>query len=154
MLDGPGALLWWVMEINGLPAHALLVHGAVVLGPLAGLLAVGYAVPALRERLRGTTLVAAVLAAFFVVLAYLSGDSYLESNPALENIPAVGTHEERAEVTLWVTLVFAALAVAATTLRTGRAARVLPLLAALGGVATVVAVVLTGDAGARAVWGG
>ena len=32
--------------------------------------------------------------------------------------------------------------------------RVLPLLAAVVGVATVVAVVLTGDAGARAVWGG
>ena len=40
-----------------MPAHALLVHGAVVFGPLAGLLAVGYAVPALRERLRGVTLV-------------------------------------------------------------------------------------------------
>ncbi len=90
-----------------MPAHALLVHGAVVFGPVAGLLAVAYAVPALRERLRGVTLVTAVLAAVFVVLAY-----------------------------------------------PGRAARVLPLLAAVGGVATVVAVVLTGDAGARAVWGG
>jgi hypothetical protein len=27
------------MEINGMPAHALLVHGAVVFGPVAGLLA-------------------------------------------------------------------------------------------------------------------
>lgn len=137
-----------------MPAHALLVHGAVVFGPLAGLLAVGYAVPALRERLRGVTLVTAVLAAVFVVLAYLSGDSYLEDNPALSNIPAVGTHEDRAVLALWVTLAFSLLAVAATTLRTGRAARVLPLLAAVVGVATVVAVVLTGDAGARAVWGG
>ena len=137
-----------------MPAHALLVHGAVVFGPLAGLLDVGYAVPALRERLRGVTLVTAVLAAVFVVLAYLSGDSYLEDNPALSNIPAVGTHEDRAVLALWVTLAFSLLAVAATTLRTGRAARVLPLLAAVVGVATVVAVVLTGDAGARAVWGG
>ena len=109
-----------------MPAHALLVHGAVVFGPVAGLLAVAYAVPALRERLRGVTLVTAVLAAVFVVLAYLSGDSYLEDNPALSNIPAVGTHEDRAVLALWVTLAFSALAVAATTLRTGRAARVLP----------------------------
>jgi hypothetical protein len=142
------------MEINGMPAHALLVHGAVVFGPVAGLLAVAYAFPALRERLRGVTLVTAVLAAVFVVLAYLSGDSYLEDNPALSNIPAVDTHEDRAAFALWVTLAFSALAVAATTLRTGRAARVLPLLAAVGGVATVVAVALTGDAGAQAVWGG
>ena len=105
-----------------MPAHALLVHGAVVFGPVAGLLAVAYAVPALRERLRGVTLVTAVLAAVFVVLAYLSGDSYLEDNPALSNIPAVGTHEDRAVLALWVTLAFSALAVAATTLRTGRAA--------------------------------
>ena len=105
-----------------MPAHALLVHGAVVFGPVAGLLAVAYAVPALRERLRGVTLVTAVLAAVFVVLTYLSGDSYLEDNPALSNIPAVGTHEDRAVFALWVTLAFSALAVAATTLRTGRAA--------------------------------
>ena len=51
-----------------MPAHALLVHGAVVFGPVAGLLAVAYAVPALRERLRGVTLVTAVLAAVFVVV--------------------------------------------------------------------------------------
>ena len=106
-----------------MPAHALLVHGAVVFGPLAGLLAVGYAVPALRERPRGVTPGTAVLAAVFVVLAYLSGDSYLEDNPALSNIPAVGTHEDRAVLALWVTLAFSLLAVAATTLRTGRAAR-------------------------------
>ena len=132
-----------------MPAHALLVHGAVVFGPVAGLLAVAYAVPALRERLRGVTLVTAVLAAVFVVLAYLSGDSYLEDNPALSNIPAVGTHEDRAVLALWVTLAFSVLAMAATTLRTGRAARVLPLLAAVGGVATGARTSRRGAAGTR-----
>ena len=96
------------------------------------------------------------IALVFVVLAFVSGDSYLESNRALEAIPAVETHEERAELALWVTIVFSALALAATVLR-GRSAtadRVLPWVVAVGGVATIVVIVLTGDAGARAVWGG
>lgn len=143
------------MEINGLPAHALFLHGAVVFGPLAGLLAVAYAVPALRDRLRWTTLVTALLAVGFVVLTYLSGNAYLDDNPALSSIPAVSTHEDRAGLALASTLVLAVLVVAATALRgRGRAEVVLAPLAALAGVATVVTVVLTGDAGSRAVWGG
>lgn len=142
------------MEINGLPAHALFVHGAVVLGPLAGLLALAYALPALRDRLRWTTLVTAVAAAGFVVLAYVSGRDYLDANTALGSIPSVATHQDRAVWALWVTLGFSVLAVLATALRgRGRVEQVLAPLAALAGVATIVAVVLTGDAGARSVWG-
>ena len=42
------------MEINGLPLHVLVVHAAVVFGPLAALSAIGYvALPSQRDRLRG-----------------------------------------------------------------------------------------------------
>ena len=41
------------MEINGLPLHPLVVHAAVVFGPLGALLALGYvSLPARRDRLR------------------------------------------------------------------------------------------------------
>lgn len=145
------------MEINGLPVHALVIHGAVVFGPLAGLLAIGYVVPPLRDRLRVPLLATAVLAAGFVVAAYLSGRSYLDDNPALGSIPAVQTHQDRAAVALWVVLAFAVVAIAATLLhrRGGPALRAgLGALLVVGAVGSVVSVVLTGDAGAQAMWGG
>ncbi|WP_122818225.1 DUF2231 domain-containing protein [Nocardioides pantholopis] len=145
------------MEINGLPLHALVIHGAVVLGPLAGLLALVYVVPRGREWARWPMVGAALVAAGFVVAAYLSGRDLLDSNPALGQLPAVATHEDRAGLALWVTLVFAVLAVVV-----GLAHRHLEgpvrllgsLLLAVAALATIVAVVLTGDAGAEAVWGG
>ncbi|MET3811547.1 hypothetical protein [Arthrobacter sp. UYEF3] len=39
-----------MIEIAGLPAHILLVHAVVVLGPIAGLAAIVYAVAARWHR--------------------------------------------------------------------------------------------------------
>ena len=45
------------MEINGLPLHVLIVHAAVVFGPLAALSALAYVgLPSWRDRLRWVTL--------------------------------------------------------------------------------------------------
>ncbi len=144
------------MEFNGLPLHALVIHGAVVLGPLAALLALAYVVPPARDWARWPMVGTAVVAAGFVLLAYLSGRDLLDSNPALGQIPAVATHEDRAGVALWVTLAFAVLAVLAGLLhrRGGPLRLALAAVVGVGAVATLVAVVLTGDAGAKAVWGG
>lgn len=144
------------MEVNGLPLHALVIHGAVVFGPVAALLALAYvAIAPLRDRLRWPMGGVAVLAGLFVVAAYLSGRSYLDANPGLEQLPVVRTHEARAGVTLWITLGFAGVAAAAAVLhlRTGAVRIGLGVLLTLGAVATLVSVVLTGDAGSRAVWG-
>ena len=144
------------MEINGLPLHPLLVHAAVVFGPLAALVALVYAVvPAWRDRLRVPMAGLAVLAGLAVVAAYLSGKDFLDSRPELAQIPAVGTHEDRAEVALWVTLGFTLVAVAAAALhrRPGAVRLATQVLLGLAAVATLVIVVLTGDAGSRAVWG-
>lgn len=144
------------MEINGLPLHALAIHGAVVFGPLAALLAVAYVASSRwRAGLRLPMAGLALVAGFFVVLAYLSGDSYLDSNPALSQLPAVATHQERAGVTLWVTIAFVVVAVTTAALhrRSGAVRVVLVALLAATALATLVSVVLTGEAGTRAAWG-
>ena len=144
------------MEINGLPLHPLVVHAAVVFGPLAALAALGYVlVPRWRERLRWPMVVLALIATGAVVAAYLSGENFLESKPELESSPAVETHEERAGLLLWGTRAFGVVGLAAGWLstRTGAVRVVLDVLLVVGAVALLVLVVRTGDSGARAVWG-
>ena len=144
------------MEINGLPLHPLLVHAAVVFTPLAALTALVYAlVTRWREKLRWPMVVLAVVATLAVVAAYLSGKSFLESNPALAERAIVGTHEERAELLLWLTLGFGAVALVSGWLhpRSGPVGLGLRALLAVAAAAVLVQVALTGDAGSRAVWG-
>lgn len=143
------------MEINGLPLHPLVVHAAVVFGPIGALTALVYAaVPRWRDRFRLPMLALAMVATGSVVAAYLTGDSFLESRPELGREPMVGTHEERAELLLWVTLAFGviALVVGWWHARPGILRTVAQVLLAVAAVAVLVQVVLTGDAGARAVW--
>ena len=144
------------MEINGLPLHPLLVHAAVVFGPLAALAAMVYAVlPSWRDRLRMPMAGLAVVAGLAIVAAYLSGNSFLDSRPELGQLPAVQTHEDRAQFALWVTLAFSVIAVATAWLheRPGAVRVLTNVLLGVSAVATLVVVVLTGDAGSRAVWG-
>ena len=144
------------MEINGLPLHPLVVHAAVVLTPLAALAALAYAlVTRWRERLRWPMVAVAVAATLAVVAAYLSGSSLLDSNPALAERSIVRTHEERAELLLWLTFGFGVVAVVSGWLHawSGPVRPGLRALLALAAVAVLVQVALTGDAGTRAVWG-
>jgi hypothetical protein len=159
------------MEINGLPAHVLIVHAAVVFLPLAAVLAVVYAWVvrwrwATRWPMVGFTAVA--LAA--VVSAYFSGRSFLNSKPELKQLASVQLHRERASVLFWVAIVFAILVFLAAwglggpsglISGWGGRGRHNPLvewsLVAMLSILSVVAllmVIQTGDAGARAVWGG
>ena len=144
------------MEINGLPLHPLAVHAAVVLGPVGAMAALAYAVlPRLRDRLRLPMLGLALVATGTVVLAYFSGDDFLATRPELAQNPQVAVHQERAELLLWLTLGFGACATVAGLLhtRTGVVRTVLPIVLAALSLAVLVQVVLTGEAGARAVWG-
>lgn len=145
------------MEISGLPVHALVVHAAVVLGPLAALAALAYTVVARwRDWLRVPMVVVALAATASIVAAFVSGNSFLEANPQLARKRYVEIHEARAGLLLWLGVGFGVVTVATGWLhdRPGvvrTAARVLLALAAL---AVLVQVVLVGDAGARAVWQG
>jgi hypothetical protein len=143
------------MEINGLPVHPLVVHAAVVFGPLAALAALGTLVPRWRDRLRWPMVVLAVLATGAIVVAYLSGGDLLDSKPELRTSPLVEEHEERAELLLWTTLAFGVVALGAGWLhaRTGAVRVVVDVLLGLLALAVLVLVIRTGDAGARAVWG-
>ena len=146
------------MEINGLPLHALVIHGAVVFGPLAALTGIAYAVlPGWRERLRWPLVVLVVIAVGAIWVAYLSGEDLVEGNtyggPLAE---LVETHQDRAGILRIAASAFGVLALAAAwwQTRTGVLRHVLAALAGVGGVVTLVYVVLVGDAGAQIAWYG
>lgn len=145
------------MEIRGLPLHALLLHAAVVLGPLGALTALVYvAVTPWRDVLRWPMLAAALVATGAIVAAYLSGVNLLESRPGLGQKPLVQIHQERARVLLWLALGFGAVASVTAWLhpRSGAVRVLLAVALTASAVAVLIQVVLTGDAGARAVWVG
>ncbi len=148
------------MEINGLPLHVLVVHAAVVFGPLAALSAIGYvALPSQRDRLRWVTLVLVVIAFGAIWTAALSGEDFYESDrfKGIEGSVVeknIEDHEELGEmlrnvVTLF--LVVTGLAVWQHK-REGVMRYALGALLVAAALATLVYTVLTGDAGARAVW--
>jgi Predicted membrane protein (DUF2231) len=66
-------------ELLGLPAHPLLVHAAVVFGPLLVGLVIGYAlVPPVRKWTAWAVAGLAVIAPIALWLAKLSGDAFLQ----------------------------------------------------------------------------
>ncbi|MFC7545150.1 DUF2231 domain-containing protein [Plantactinospora sp. GCM10030261] len=155
-------------EIQGLPAHALLVHAAVALVPMLILAAVAYAlVPRFRSKvgwLAGLLSVAAVAA---VYVAKESGEQ-LEAVLVAKNYPPeilgqVTEHAALADLLFWWTLGLAAATLLLLLITSGyRRVRALPtwlswLLAAVVVVLAGVTgwyVYQTGDTGARAVWEG
>lgn len=148
------------MEINGLPVHVLAVHAAVVFGPLAAGVAITYAaLPSWRDRLRWVTLVSVLVATASIWVAHLSGTAFLESDRfdgvAGEVLQKIETHEAYADVLRLITSGFAVVTILATWLhsRTGAVQVVLRVLVVVAALATLVWTVLTGEAGALAVWG-
>jgi cytochrome c biogenesis protein CcdA len=147
------------MNIAGLPLHVLVVHAAVVFGPLSALAALAYvSVPRYRDLLRWPTLVLVLIATAAIWLAFFSGESFYDSdrfaNVSGELQDNIEKHDELAHTLRWVTTGFAIVTVAATWLhdRTGPTRVVLNVLVAAFALATLVYVALTGDAGARSVW--
>ncbi len=153
------------MTINGIPLHPLIVHAAVVLVPLAALFAILYAVlPARRWQTRTPAAVLAVGAALAVQLASMTGDQLKEQLHG--NAVLIATHEQWAGLLQGAMWVLAALMVIGWWAlphenplpdhdhRQGVTALATPLVLLLpaAAVAVMVLVVLTGDAGARAVW--
>jgi len=158
-------------KINGLPAHALLVHVVVVLVPVAAVMVVCSALwPAARRRLGVGTPVVAFAALVSVPLATHAGE-WLEAR--VPSTPLVRRHTELGDSLLpWVLVLFvlaaglwflqrrAAVAGGAAGGAAGAATRpgalfvVAAVLSVVAAVGSVVQVVRIGDSGAKAVWSG
>jgi len=160
------------MEINGIPLHPLVVHAAVVLAPLAVLFGIAFAVrPSWRYLLRWPTALLAVGACGGLWVAKLTGqqfrDDLLEQKRITQQL--IDTHQSRGTVLAWVSIAFLALVVIGfwklggpSGFRSGRGEKamgegwlelVLPASIVVVGLVVLVWALLTGDAGARAVWG-
>lgn len=114
-----------------------------------------YAVPPWRDRLRWPVLASALLAVAAIVAAYLTGDHFREVNDF--GGPQVEQHAEYAVDLLWATVGFGVVALLTTLLHRADARWLRVLLTVLlvaDALAVLVLVVLTGEAGARAVWDG
>ena len=163
------------MEISGVPLHPLVVHAVVMLVPVAVLLGWGHAFLAgWRWLTRWLALGASVAALGAVFVARQSGEDLLEKRAFLTSAQSpvrdlIETHEERADLLFIAVIAFTVVTVVAfwalpavSGLTTGRYAhvgrddvwllRTVQLLSVATGLAALVYVVLTGDAGARAVW--
>ncbi|MBJ7470373.1 MAG: hypothetical protein JHD16_03690 [Solirubrobacteraceae bacterium] len=139
-------------KIGGIPAHPLIVHLPIVLGPLVGLLAVLLLVPSLRAKLAWPTAGLAVVFAVSAMLAVQSGETLAET---LQLGDLIEEHEEAAEALRNIALLFAAVAVGVAALRskvTGTAQHAAVVVLAVLGVATIGFTIKTGHEGAKAVW--
>lgn len=156
-------------EFLGLPLHVFVVHATVILLPLVATLALAYVgLPSWRWLLRWPLAAGAVGAPILTFVTLKAGQALKEQLGLPDAV--IGTHQSRAGLLLVFTVVFAVAGLAAAYTLGGPsllvsgagsrrgAARVVQIgvavLLAVAALLVVVQVVLTGDAGARAVWGG
>ncbi len=146
-------------KITGLPLHPLVVHAAVVFAPLGAAAALAYVfLPKYRDLLRWPTMALAAIAFLTIWAAYLTGNNFFASsrfdNFSGELLDRIHKHQSYARTLRWIATGFGIVTVAATYLhtRTGTTRMVLSGLVVVLAVLTLVWTVLTGDAGARAVW--
>jgi hypothetical protein len=147
--------------IAGLPAHVLLVHLIVVLIPGTALLEILCALwPAARRRLVWLVLAMAVLLMVTTPVAINAGEWLYDQEKHHSAI--LQTHADRGEQMLYFSIALGLIAVALAVLQwwEGRSEQRRPivniavaLLAVAVGIVSIVAVVRTGDAGSRSVWG-
>ena len=156
------------MEIFGLPMHVLVVHAAVVFTPLAVTATILFAVlPRWRYLSRWPAVILALAATGSVWMARLSGEDLQEAR----NLPdqLIETHQARGQVLALVMIAFLVLTLLGARLlggpsglTSGRGAvavreawmeTVVPIALVVVSLVALVYVVLTGDAGSRAVWG-
>jgi hypothetical protein len=147
--------------IFGLPAHALLVHGIVVLAPLTAVLLVLCALwPAARRRLVWLVLAFAVAVVVLTPLTVSAGE-WLYGRSA-QHSPILEAHQERGEWMIYFALGLLAVAlvvVAQHWLETRKPAKrsvfnvAVAILAVGVGAWSMVGVVSIGHSGTEAKWG-
>lgn len=145
----------------------LVVHAAVILIPLTALLVIAFAVlPKWRWLSRWPSALAGVGALGLAWLTRISGHDFVDARPELEKL--VQTHMERGDLLAVLMIPFAVLVLVGawslagpSGLASGRGFRDsrvpamekwLPAVLVLASLGIIALTVLTGDAGARAVW--
>lgn len=146
--------------INGLPAHILLNHFVIALGPLAALLAMFCAAwPAARQWLVWLTLFLAVTTLILTPLTVGSG-TWLAGR--MRPTPTLGVHQQLGETLIYVVaaLVATVALLAAVQVRQARGIPVqfsvhalVVVLVIVAAAATLVQTYRVGESGARAAWG-
>jgi hypothetical protein len=154
------------LQVGGLPLHPLVVHAIVILVPLtAGAIVLGTIWPAARRRLGIVTPLAGLLLVILVPIAVAAGQS-LEA--VVGPRPGVLEHASLGGMLLpWVIAMFLASAaqwawhrrrVAHAAAEHARRDALITIgigaIAIIAAVGAVVMVVLIGESGSRAVWGG
>lgn len=153
------------MNVNGLPLHPLIVHGAVVLVPLTLIFAALLFIRRIRTPMTLMAGVSGIVAFIFVAVAHNSGEQLQE---ALAPSQAITKHAELAGAIMPLAFATGAVLAVLALLELRRPAAlvrfssrlstyrwVLPVLRVCGvllAVASVVQIVLLGDSGAAAVW--
>lgn len=143
------------MEINGLPAHPLIVHAVVVILPLTAVVAVIATVwPTLQRKLTWVIPLMALVGLAAVPVAVQAGEALAEQ---MGNPEFIENHERLGEMILpWAIGLLVLTAAQWLHLRRVDRSRLLTIglgaLVVVAAVGTSVLVVLTGDAGAQAVW--
>ncbi|MGH3563641.1 MAG: DUF2231 domain-containing protein [Mycobacterium sp.] len=146
---------------HGLPAHILLNHFIIVLGPLTAILLIICALwSAARRRLAWLVLALAVVTLIVTPLAVKAGEWL---GDRVDETPAADTHMNLGETAIYfsVALAIAAVLLAALHVLLERGRAVQPVVRWLIAVVVIVASVATmfqiyriGESGARAAWGG
>jgi uncharacterized membrane protein len=149
--------------INGLPAHALLLHLVVVLVPLTALLEIvcGLFPAARRGQLLWLTLVLATATMVLTPITINAGQWLydLRTKPS----PILREHAERGSTMVYFGAALLAVAIGLVVLRLieRRSQRrrtvthiVMGIIVLAVGISSMIQVYRTGDAGAQSVWGG
>lgn len=147
------------MDIIGLPLHPLVVHATVIFVPLAALGSVLVVLSGrLRERYAGLVVALGAVAVLTAFAAFLTGP-VLAEELGMTGSPRIARHLTLGTWTPWPTLLMAvALPLFLRTRRTtgerpGPAGWMFGGVTMLSALAALVLVILTGHAGATAVWG-
>jgi uncharacterized membrane protein len=149
--------------VNGLPAHALLLHLVVVLVPLTALLEIvcGLWPAARRGQLLWLTLVMAVATMILTPITINAGQWLydLRTKPS----PILREHAERGSTMVYFAAALLVVAVALVAVRWIErrsekrfvvARGIVGIIVLAVGISSTIQVYRTGDAGAQSVWGG
>ncbi|KIC66740.1 hypothetical protein PUN71_000945 [Arthrobacter sp. NQ7] len=160
-----------MLEIAGLPAHILLIHGVVVLGPLAGVAAVAFAL--IRRSRRFLAWPLGVLALLLVPLSVLTAEAGEQLEKATGRSQLIEEHGHQGSFLRYVTVLFLVavavqIAAAFPSLLTRRPAfrglrgllesrwlvPATSVVGVLAGIFLVYQTIVTGHSGAVSVWAG